>query len=88
MCIAYRPKFDVLTASNFGVVTSTWRVCCPLMYVAYRPTFDVQLRRRYDGGVDRRCIDVAYMLSDVATLFQPIFDVETTLVCLLGCVCA
>ena len=43
---------------------------------------NVKLRRQYDG-VDRRCIDVV-LLSDVATLFQPIFDVETKLVCLLG----
>ena len=56
------------------------------MYVAYRPTLDVQTTSNFDvgtTGVDRRCIDVVYMLSDVATLFQPIFDVETTSVCLL-----
>ena len=57
------------------------------MCVANRPTLDVQTTSNFDvgtTGVDRRCIDVVYMLSDVATLFQPIFDVETTSVCLLG----
>ena len=57
------------------------------MYFACRPTFDVQTTSNFDvgtTGVNRRCIDVVYMLSDVATLFQPIFDVETTSVCLLG----
>ena len=57
------------------------------MYVAYRPTFDVQTTSNFDGGMmgfDRRCIDVVYMLSDIATLSLPIFDVEMTLVCLLG----
>ena len=56
------------------------------MYVAYRPTLDVQTTSNFDvgtTGVDRLCIDVVYMLSNVATLFQSIFDVETTSVCLL-----
>ena len=59
------------------------------MYVAYRPTFDVQTTSNFDvgtTGVDRRYIDVVYMLSDIATLFQPIFDIEAMSVCLLGSV--
>ena len=51
-------------------MTSMLRVCCSLMYVAYRPTF-VQTKSNFDvgtTGVDRRCIDVVYTLSDVATI--------------------
>ena len=44
------------------------------MCIAYRPTFDVQTTSNFDVSttrVDRRCIDVVYMLSEVATLSLP-----------------
>ena len=56
-------------------MTSMLRVCCPLMYVAYRPKF-VQTTSNFDvgtTGVDRRCIDINYII--ISTYFQRRNDV-------------
>ena len=42
-----------------------------ITYVAYRPKFNVLATLNFDvgtTGVDRRCIDVVYTLSNVATI--------------------
>ena len=74
MCIAYRPKFDVESTSNFDVVMMelNWRcmyvdIACILStsYVVYQPKFDVLTMSNFGivtTEVDRRYIDVACML--------------------------